>query len=95
MVCITPWWEIPHWNLKLPKTLEAGYRYEAQDISFGITYFDYRFVNLIDFDPGPPPGLVNRSRVDSKGFEANLQGQLIDERSTFSLAYVTPGHIVG
>jgi outer membrane receptor protein involved in Fe transport len=38
------------------------------------TWFDGEFRNAIDFDPGPPPMLVNRNRVDSSGFE--LAGQL-------------------
>jgi vitamin B12 transporter len=33
------------------------------------TWFDGEFRNAIDFDPGPPPMLVNRNRVDTQGFE--------------------------
>ena len=33
------------------------------------TYFNGEFRNAIDFDPGPPPMLVNRNRVDTEGFE--------------------------
>lgn len=33
------------------------------------TWFDGEFRNAIDFDPGPPPMLVNRDRVDTKGIE--------------------------
>ena len=33
------------------------------------TWFDGEFRNAIDFDPGPPPMLVNRNRVDTEGFE--------------------------
>ncbi|HET9865220.1 MAG TPA: TonB-dependent receptor [Steroidobacteraceae bacterium] len=38
------------------------------------TWFDGEFRNAIDFDPGPPPRLVNRNLVDTDGFElaANL-----------------------
>jgi outer membrane cobalamin receptor len=38
------------------------------------SWFDGEFRNAIDFDPGPPPRLVNRNRVDTDGFElaANL-----------------------
>jgi len=38
------------------------------------TFFDGEFRNAIDFDSGPPPMLVNRNRVDSKGVE--LAGSL-------------------
>lgn len=33
------------------------------------TWFDGAFRNAIDFDSGPPPMLVNRNRVDSRGVE--------------------------
>ena len=33
------------------------------------TWFNGEFRNAIDFDPGPPPMLVNRNRVDTTGFE--------------------------
>jgi len=38
------------------------------------TWFDGAFRNAIDFDSGPPPMLVNRNRVDSRGVE--LAGSL-------------------
>jgi outer membrane cobalamin receptor len=46
------------------------------------TWFDGEFRNAIDFDSGPPPMLVNRNRVDSRGFE--LAGSFaIDDRWAF------------
>ena len=33
------------------------------------TWFEGEFRNAIDFDPGPPPMLVNRNRVDTQGVE--------------------------
>ena len=38
------------------------------------TWFEGEFRNAIDFDPGPPPMLVNRNRVDTEGVE--IAGQL-------------------
>jgi vitamin B12 transporter len=38
------------------------------------TWFDGEFRNAIDFDPGPPPRLVNRNLVNTEGFE--LAGRL-------------------
>jgi len=35
----------------------------------GISAFSYDFENLVDFEPGPPPQLVNRSSVKSEGGE--------------------------
>ncbi len=37
------------------------------------TWFDSEFRNAIDFDSGPPPQLVNRNRVESRGFELAAQ----------------------
>ncbi len=41
-------------------------------ISMSVTPFYNRFHNIIDFDPGPPPKLVNRSNVTAKGVEWGL-----------------------
>lgn len=38
-----------------------------------VTAFRARFADLVDFDPGPPPRLVNRSEVISRGVTADLQ----------------------
>ena len=37
-----------------------------------LTFFQSRYRDLIDFDPGPPPRLVNRSEVTSRGVSAAL-----------------------
>jgi vitamin B12 transporter len=37
------------------------------------TYFDIVVKDQIDFDAGPPPLLVNRSKVESQGFEVELR----------------------
>lgn len=34
-----------------------------------ITLFSARYKDLIDFDPGPPPRLVNRARINADGLE--------------------------
>jgi vitamin B12 transporter len=39
------------------------------DVFWSITWFDGEFRNAIDFDSGPPPMLVNRNRVDTRGLE--------------------------
>ncbi len=38
-------------------------------VRWSATWFESEFRNAIDFDSGPPPMLVNRNRVDSKGVE--------------------------
>jgi outer membrane cobalamin receptor len=50
-------------------------------IEIGVTYFENRFRNLIDFDAGPPPQLVNRSNVIARGVEAELHFKPIDSLS--------------
>ncbi len=37
-----------------------------------LTAFRAEFRDLVDFDPGPPPQLVNRARILSTGLELNL-----------------------
>ncbi len=51
------------YELELSQTLRAG------ALRWSATYFDGEFRNAIDFDPGPPPMLVNRNRVDTRGVE--------------------------
>ncbi len=34
-----------------------------------VTFFTQEFENIVDFDAGPPPKLVNRSKVNAKGME--------------------------
>ena len=44
----------------------------GQRVTAGVTYFYNEFTNLIDFEAGPPPRLVNRSRVTTQGVEMSL-----------------------
>jgi len=44
----------------------------GQRFTIGVTYFYSKFTNLIDFDPGPPPRLVNRSHTTAQGAEMSL-----------------------
>jgi outer membrane cobalamin receptor len=45
----------------------------GQRVTMGMTYFYSAFSNLIDFDPGPPPRLVNRSHTTTQGVEMSLR----------------------
>jgi iron complex outermembrane receptor protein/vitamin B12 transporter len=38
-----------------------------------LAVFSAVYRNLVDFDAGPPPRLVNRSRIDSRGIELSVQ----------------------
>jgi vitamin B12 transporter len=50
-------------ELELSQSLAGG------KIQWSATWFDGEFRNAIDFDSGPPPMLVNRNRVDTRGIE--------------------------
>lgn len=50
-------------ELELSQSLHDG------KVSWSATWFDGEFRNAIDFDSGPPPMLVNRNRVDTRGLE--------------------------
>ncbi|MGI9535157.1 MAG: TonB-dependent receptor plug domain-containing protein, partial [Thermodesulfobacteriota bacterium] len=53
------------------------------------TYFNNEFKNLIDLDEGPPPTLVNRSRVKTKGFEAGFQmGSIYNANLAGNISYI-------
>lgn len=41
-------------------------------LTIGVTYFSQTFKNLIDLNEGPPPLLVNRSKVTAEGVEMSL-----------------------
>jgi iron complex outermembrane receptor protein/vitamin B12 transporter len=47
----------------------------GQRFTIGVTYFYNEFMNLIDFDAGPPPRLVNRSEVTTQGVEMSLSAR--------------------
>jgi vitamin B12 transporter len=54
----------------------------GQRVTVGVTYFYSAFTNLIDFEEGPPPRLVNRSRVTAQGVEMSLGARLWPSLST-------------
>ena len=72
-------------NLKpeTSKNFDAGAVQSLWDehVEVGVTFFDNRYQNLIDFDAGPPPRLVNRSNVIARGVEATLQIKPVDSLS--------------
>ncbi|HUQ12477.1 MAG TPA: TonB-dependent receptor [Steroidobacteraceae bacterium] len=50
-------------EIELSQSLHEG------KVFWSATWFDGEFRNAIDFDSGPPPMLVNRNRVDTRGLE--------------------------
>jgi outer membrane cobalamin receptor len=65
----------PDLRAETSRGFDVGVRYNAwrRRLTMGITYFDVSVKDLIDFEQGPPPRLVNRSHVVSRGVEAGLQ----------------------
>jgi vitamin B12 transporter len=54
-----------------------------------LNLFAYRYKDLVDFDAGPPPRMVNRSEVTAKGAEAEVSKQLSgDNGISANLAYI-------
>jgi outer membrane receptor protein involved in Fe transport len=53
--------------------VSVGRSFWGGRIAARATYFDIEVKDLIDFDPGPPPLLVNRSKIESHGFEMELR----------------------
>jgi vitamin B12 transporter len=60
-------------ELELSQSLADG------KIFWSATWFEGEFRNAIDFDSGPPPMLVNRNRVDSRGVELAGRYSTTDE----------------
>ena len=60
-------------ELEVSQSLLDGHAY------WSLTWFDGEFRNAIDFDPGPPPMLVNRNRIDTHGFELTGRGNLSEQ----------------
>jgi iron complex outermembrane receptor protein/vitamin B12 transporter len=57
------------------RSVDAGYatRFARGSGDASLTFFAMRVAHAIDFDPGPPPRLVNRSELRSHGVEATLR----------------------
>ena len=54
------------------KSIQIGHHYETDNwvLRHSVYYYDYK--NLIDFEPGPPPSLVNRDSVRISGIESTI-----------------------
>ncbi len=84
----------------VPETSESFELGFVQDLFSGQSrlsgnYFKNRFFNLIDFDEGPPPQLVNRSRVETEGLEIEFSVQATAQVSIASHLNYTKTDIIG
>jgi iron complex outermembrane receptor protein/vitamin B12 transporter len=56
--------------------LSIGSLPQEQPLQWELTYFEATYRDAIDFDAGPPPRLVNRTRIDTRGVEASARAGL-------------------
>lgn len=56
-------------NSEKSETRAVSYNYTHTIGQFSVSVFDNDYSNLVDFDPGPPPKLVNRDKSFSEGAE--------------------------
>jgi len=66
----------PETNRSFDIGIQQGFLGER--LTIGLAAFHNRFFNLVDFDPGPPPRLVNRSEVLSRGLELEIDFTVTD-----------------
>ena len=57
-------------------SLEFRYSYESMHWMIGLSVFRNTFKNLVDFEAGPPPLLVNRDKVEITGTELQARFML-------------------
>jgi len=67
----------------------------GEGVFWSLTYFNSVFENLVDFDEGPPPQLVNRSRVEIEGIEAALYWEVNKQLSLQAQATHARSNIIG
>jgi vitamin B12 transporter len=65
----------PELKNETSNSLEFRYSFESMRWMVGLSAFRNKFKNLVDFEAGPPPSLVNRDKVDITGVE--LQARLM------------------
>ena len=71
---------------------ELGIEYGfSQDTVLSVSIFKTQYQDLVDFDPGPPAMLVNRSSVNIDGAELSLRSKLSANLQTdLFLTYIDP-----
>lgn len=78
----------PELKSEKSETLSANYIYTNPIGLFTLSIFDNDYSNLVDFDPGPPPKLVNRDKSFSKGaefsFNSTESNSFISWRANYS-----------
>ena len=63
----------PDLNDELAKSIEFSHRWVNDFWQVRHTVFSTEFTDLIDFESGPPPTLLNRSRVRNQGLESAVE----------------------
>lgn len=68
---------------------------DQRRLQWELTYFHATYRNAIDFDPGPPPRLVNRTRIETRGIEASARAGLGERLFISANVLHTSNDIVG
>jgi len=63
----------PDLNDERAQSIEIGHRWANDRWQVSHTLFSTEFTDLIDFDAGPPPALLNLSRVENQGIESAVK----------------------
>ena len=80
----------PRLTSETSEGFDFGLRYNVWDrlMALSVKYFSITVKDLIDFEPGPPPALINRSEVVSTGIEVGVTLNPLDDlRFTGHLTY--------
>jgi len=64
-------------------------------LQWELTYFEATYRDAIDFDAGPPPQLVNRTRIDTRGIEASARGALNEKLFVAASVLHTSNDVAG
>lgn len=63
----------PELKSETSNSLEFRYSFESMRWMLGMSVFRNKFKNLVDFEAGPPPSLVNRDKVEITGAELQVR----------------------
>lgn len=68
---------------------------QEQRLQWELTYFEATYRDAIDFDAGPPPRLVNRTRIETRGVEASARAGLNERLFIAANVLHTSNDVVG
>lgn len=86
----------PNLNPEKSKSIEARLTHKSYNgLELDLALFKNIYKDLVDFEAGPPPQLVNRSKVTAKGLELSVNKQYTDHLLLNGHFSYIPTNIVG